>query len=86
MYVRYRSSLEIASLNNVAHVAFPALSCGVFAYPLDDAADAALEVIREFDLNQKGEVVKSVSFVLFGKPVADAWIGAAERMGMKVAI
>mmetsp|Transcript_12235 Transcript_12235/g.14774 ORF Transcript_12235/g.14774 Transcript_12235/m.14774 type:complete len:260 (-) Transcript_12235:69-848(-) len=57
----YRNSLTIASKNGVKHVAFPALSCGVFGYPLNDAAVASLEVIQDFDQIQRQNKVTPIN-------------------------
>lgn len=58
--LRYRNSLETASSHGITHVAFPALSCGEYGYPLDDAADVALEAVLAFGQQQsdKSDVVQ----------------------------
>jgi O-acetyl-ADP-ribose deacetylase len=42
----YRSSLELAADRQVVSVAFPAISCGVYGYPLKDAAAIALREVK----------------------------------------
>jgi O-acetyl-ADP-ribose deacetylase (regulator of RNase III) len=43
-----RSSLQLAAETDGVHsVAFPALSCGVFEYPWDEAADIAVRMCKE---------------------------------------
>ena len=44
----YRRSLEIASLERLRSVAFPAISCGVYGYPIDEAATIAVREVRTF--------------------------------------
>ncbi|MCC6999774.1 MAG: O-acetyl-ADP-ribose deacetylase [Deltaproteobacteria bacterium] len=44
----YRRSLELASARGLASIAFPAISCGIFHYPLDAAAAVAVGEIRRF--------------------------------------
>jgi len=42
----YRTSLELADAKQVRSIAFPAISCGVYRYPLDDAARIAVQTVR----------------------------------------
>lgn len=39
----YKNVLKVAEANNVKSIAFPAISCGVYGYPLEDAAKIAIE-------------------------------------------
>jgi len=49
----YRTALELARQHQVRSIAFPAISCGVYGYPLDQAAAIAVDETRaheaEFD-------------------------------------
>ena len=44
----YRNSLRIASENGLRTIAFPAISCGAYRYPIPDAARIAVETTAEF--------------------------------------
>ena len=44
----YRSSLEIALTQRLESIAFPAISCGVYGYPVADAATIAVREVRSF--------------------------------------
>lgn len=44
----YRESLKLAAANGVASIAFPAISTGVYGYPLQAAAEIAVNVVREY--------------------------------------
>ncbi|MFO8110183.1 MAG: macro domain-containing protein [Thermoplasmata archaeon] len=58
----YRNALRLADENDVGSVAFPAISTGAFGYPVDAAAEVALNtVVRELD---KLKNVRRVRFVL----------------------
>ena len=43
----YRNALRLAREHDVASIAFPAISCGVFGYPRDRAAAIAVATVRE---------------------------------------
>jgi O-acetyl-ADP-ribose deacetylase (regulator of RNase III) len=42
----YRRSIELAAAAGDARVAFPAISTGIYAYPLDEAASVAIQATR----------------------------------------
>ncbi|MGX9874799.1 O-acetyl-ADP-ribose deacetylase [Streptomyces cellulosae] len=56
----YRESLRVADELGARTVAFPAISTGVYRWPLDDAARIAVEAVRATDT-----AVEDVTFVLF---------------------
>lgn len=59
----YQNSLDLALANGVRTVAFPAISCGVYGYPVVEACRIAVEVCAGF-LKGHAEFEKIV-FVLF---------------------
>lgn len=59
----YRNSLAIAAENNLFSVAFPAISCGIYGYPIKAAAEIAVKTTAEF-LKQP-DAAMDVIFVLF---------------------
>jgi O-acetyl-ADP-ribose deacetylase len=44
----YRRSLGLAHGNGLRSIAFPAISCGIYGYPIDDAAEIAVREVRAF--------------------------------------
>lgn len=56
----YRESLRVADELGARTVAFPAISTGVYGWPVDDAARIALGAVRD-----AGTAVAEVRFVLF---------------------
>ena len=46
----YRNSLELARRHDLASIAFPCISTGVFGYPLEQAARIALQAVHEITL------------------------------------
>jgi O-acetyl-ADP-ribose deacetylase (regulator of RNase III) len=75
----YRSSLDRAAELGARSVAFPAISCGIYGYPLDAAAEVALGAVRGWLGDHSGSGVSDVTFVLRGGEVMAAFEGALLR-------
>jgi len=58
----YRNSLDLALENKIKTIAFPAISCGAYRYPIADASRIAIQTTRDF-LNGNDRIDK-VIFVL----------------------
>ncbi|KAK7282420.1 hypothetical protein RIF29_11168 [Crotalaria pallida] len=71
----YRNSLRVAKEKNIQYIAFPAISCGVYGYPYDEAATVAISVIKEL-----GNDFKEVHFVLFSSDIYDVWVNKANDL------
>ena len=61
----YRNSLALAEENGIDSIAFPAISTGVFGYPVEEAAEVALRTVVEE--TERLERVRLIRFVLFGE-------------------
>jgi O-acetyl-ADP-ribose deacetylase (regulator of RNase III) len=75
----YRRSLEVAVKNGCQTIAFPAISCGVYGYPLDEACAIAVREVRAFLAGDK--TIGQVTFVAFGQDVFAAYKRALECKG-----
>lgn len=60
----YRNSLKLAVQNDVTSIAFPAISCGVYGYPIADACKIAVDTTIEM-LETDAQSIQRVLFVLF---------------------
>lgn len=58
----YRNALSLAEEHNIKSIAFPAISTGVFGYPIEDAARIAINTIVE--ITSELSSVKTIRFVL----------------------
>jgi len=59
----YQNSLKLAQENNLKHIAFPAISCGIYGYPMADACRIAVDTTLE--MLPKCPIVEKVIFILF---------------------
>jgi len=59
----YRNSLKLALDNQLTSIAFPAISCGVYGYPITEACRVAVDTTCNF--LQKYKTIKTVIFMLF---------------------
>ncbi len=73
----YRSSLALAAKHELETMAFPAISCGVFGYPLRAAGDIALGTCRDFCQVNPNSSLTTITFALFGRDVMRAFEAAA---------
>ncbi|HET9671603.1 MAG TPA: O-acetyl-ADP-ribose deacetylase [Actinomycetota bacterium] len=69
----HTESLRVADELGARTVAFPAISTGVYGYPLDEAAPVAIRAVRDADTR-----VAEVRFVLFGR---DAYAAFERALG-----
>ncbi|MCL4247877.1 MAG: O-acetyl-ADP-ribose deacetylase [Anaerolineae bacterium] len=67
----YRRSLEVAAETGVRTIAFPAISTGVYGYPLEEASRIALSTAWTF-AEQTSEITL-IRFVLFGAHTLDVF-------------
>jgi len=67
----YRHSLQLAVENGIKTIAFPAISCGAYGYPIQDAAQIAVKTTRNFLATV--DKIEKVTFVLWGDDIYDAY-------------
>ena len=79
----YRNSLRLAVEHGVKTLAFPAISCGVYGYPVDQAATIATRETTAF-LEAESSITK-VIFVAFGPEITQAYKHALESLGVRQA-
>ena len=70
----YRSSLDLAREHNCKSVAFPAISCGVYGYPLAEAARVSLATVRGY--GRSHDLPEVVRWVMFDAAAFGAWTDA----------
>ena len=70
----YRESLALAVQHGVRSIAFPAISCGVYGYPVDQATAIAVRETRAF--LESADSIERVIFCAFGEEVFAAYTAA----------
>jgi O-acetyl-ADP-ribose deacetylase (regulator of RNase III) len=67
----YRNSLRVAVQNDVQTIAFPAISCGAYRYPIADAASIAVETTRAF--LRDNDSISNVTFIVSSDEIEAAY-------------
>jgi O-acetyl-ADP-ribose deacetylase (regulator of RNase III) len=67
----YQRSMQLAHEHHLHSIAFPAVSCGVYGYPIDQAAEIAVNTVLE--QAEKHPEIAEVYFVCFGDKVYSAY-------------
>ena len=66
----HRRSLEVATQHGLKTIAFPAISCGVYGYPISEAAAIATQTVADFlQVREQDTMLERVRFVLFSENV-----------------
>jgi O-acetyl-ADP-ribose deacetylase (regulator of RNase III) len=67
----YRESLKLATAHGIRSIAFPAISCGIYGYPVEDAARIAVHEIATY-LENHAEIERAI-LACFGAEVTVAY-------------
>jgi O-acetyl-ADP-ribose deacetylase (regulator of RNase III) len=73
----YAQSLALAAEHECASVAFPAISCGAYRFPIDRAARVSLGAARRFASSSKRPAL--IRWVLWDPAALSAWTAAEDR-------
>ena len=75
----YRESLKLAVAHKLKSLAFPSISTGAYGYPLNEAANVALEAVLTF-LKQNHTPLEQLVFVLFDSRAYQVYVVALQRL------
>jgi len=78
----YRRCFEVARAHGLRSIAFPAISCGVYGYPMAAGAEIALSVAR--GAAEHDPALERIVFVLFNDEAARLYRDVALRLGIGV--
>ena len=65
------NSLRLAAQNGIKSIAFPAISCGAYRYPISNAAKIATKTVRDFV--RANDQIERVIFVLATEEILAAY-------------
>ncbi len=74
----YRESLTLAVTSGLKTISFPSISTGAYGYPVDSAAEVALQTVVKF--LEKKSPLQEVVFVLFDNRTCEVYIEELERL------
>lgn len=79
----YRTALSLAADKNAQTIAFPAISAGVYGYPLEAAAEVAVQTVSN-GIHAEGSSIERATFVLYSREAYAAFdraLSARRRNG-----
>lgn len=75
----YENSLKLAAENNIRTIAFPSVSTGIYAFPVERAAKIAIGTVDRF-LRENPELFDMVLWVLFDDRTQAAYQAALDTL------
>jgi O-acetyl-ADP-ribose deacetylase len=76
----YKNSLVMAKENNIKSIAFPAISTGVYGYPIEEATKIALTTTMDFIKNDN--CFNRIVFVCFNQEILEIYLQLAKKIGL----
>ncbi|MEI6609319.1 MAG: O-acetyl-ADP-ribose deacetylase [Deltaproteobacteria bacterium] len=74
----YRNSLKLAREKKLQSISFPAISCGVYGYPADEAARLAMKTCIEFA--RENTDIKLIRHILFNRKIYDIFSAELKKV------
>ena len=74
----YRRCFEIAEHKELASIAFPAISTGVYGYPLESATRIAVTETRDY--LERGGTLAKITFACFGAEARDMYTALIDQV------
>jgi O-acetyl-ADP-ribose deacetylase len=72
----YSESLKLAVAHGMRTIAFPAISCGIYGYPIPEAARIAVDTVADFLARERS--IERVILACFGHEVLSAYRAALQ--------
>jgi O-acetyl-ADP-ribose deacetylase (regulator of RNase III) len=78
----YTNSLQLAVDNNIKTIAFPAISCGVYGYPIQEASEIAVDSVYKFLTEH--DSIEQVIFILFSPDAYEVYISSLDNLDIRI--
>ena len=75
----YRNTMALAARHAIASIAFPAISCGIYRYPIPAAARIAVHTVAQCMTTAPS--ITNVTFVCFGPGIIAAYLALLQAPG-----
>jgi O-acetyl-ADP-ribose deacetylase (regulator of RNase III) len=72
--------LELADASGIRTIAFPAISTGIYGYPLEQATAIAVGTVRKYLQNHPQTIITEITFVCFDDATVRAYGQAFEEL------
>lgn len=79
----YKNSLKLAADHGIRTIAFPSISTGVYSYPLNQAANVAVQAVSEY-LTAYPDTIDEILWVLFDERTKAAYDNALIRLQVEL--
>ena len=73
----YRSCLELADKHGLKTIAFAAISCGIYGYPMEQGAEVALETLLDYGPRTS---LESISVYLYTEAAFTTWATELQKL------
>ncbi len=73
----YKNSMSVAAAHNIKTIAFPAISCGVYGYPIENATEIAVQTIKQFIKSNPN--FEHIYFVCFNEDIYQLYLKAIKQ-------
>jgi O-acetyl-ADP-ribose deacetylase (regulator of RNase III) len=76
----FRTSLDLAQAADATSIAFPAISCGVYGYPVEKAAPVSVGAVRDWLASHPETSLRRITFVVRGDETLNAFSRAIDAV------
>lgn len=77
LYNSYYNSLKLAVEYNLKTISFPSISTGAYSYPIEDAVQVVIDVLKDF--TKEKSILNEINFILFSRNNYDVYAEAFSK-------